>query len=427
MTSTPTPTFRTHLAARDWEPLAGYAFFVVTLAAGYYYNLTFVQLGLVDLGTRLVGLSRTSVSVGMAGLALCTFLAAVVAGVAMDRRDVALPGRLRALFAVLVAQTALTVAAPHVRTAGGFAAWLVACSVALGVGIPVTFGLTTDLIAVPDRGHVAAAVTALAFFAAAVYPMDWRVEAFSRVLVVAMVPAVAALGAALRWLPGTVETLADRAETVGPGRFCRPDPVGTWSLRFWLPVVLMFGAFFVDSLGFLRITATPVYVLTSWQSPDVGVHLFIGAVHVAGALAAGVLYVNFGRRWLFLWVFGLFAFTHLLYSYDAWALPGSRPPLLMPMFYSVAVSFYTTLNFALWPDLSTSDTAGTHTALGVGLAGWVATFLSTAVALYFEDAGVTLLSHLRVVDAMAFLLLFLLAALLYVRRALAVARGGAKT
>jgi len=107
--------------------------------------------------------------------------------------------------------------------------------------------------------------------------------------------------------------------------------------------------------------------------------LFIAVLHVIGALAAGVIYTNFDRNWLFFWVFGLFAFTHLLYVFHIQFGAGDTPPLVLPMFYVLAVSFYTTLNFALWPDLSTPETIGTHTALGVGIAGWLATFLSTSL------------------------------------------------
>ena len=41
---------------RRWIPVTGYLIYVAALTAGYYYyyyyNLTFVQLGLTDLGTR---------------------------------------------------------------------------------------------------------------------------------------------------------------------------------------------------------------------------------------------------------------------------------------------------------------------------------------------------------------------------------------
>jgi len=75
----------TSLRAREWPTLFGYALFVAVLSAGYYYNLTFVQLGLIDLGTRLVGLSRYQVSLGMGALALVAFATALAAGTALDR------------------------------------------------------------------------------------------------------------------------------------------------------------------------------------------------------------------------------------------------------------------------------------------------------------------------------------------------------
>ena len=53
-----------------WPTVVGYGLFVALLAAGYYYNITFVQLGLLDLGTRHVGLTRTGVSTWMAVLAV---------------------------------------------------------------------------------------------------------------------------------------------------------------------------------------------------------------------------------------------------------------------------------------------------------------------------------------------------------------------
>jgi hypothetical protein len=187
-------------------------------------------------------------------------------------------------------------------------------------------------------------------------------------------------------------------------------------------VLLMFAVFFIDSLGFLRIVETPGLMAASWQSPDIGVRLFIAITHVVGAAAAGVIYTNFGRRWLFLWVFGLFAFTHLLYLFVLRAGHATVPPLVLPMFYVLAVSFYTTLNFALWPDHSTLDTVGVRTALGVGIAGWLASFLSTALALYSADAGVPLAEHLAYVDAIALVLLVALPVALYVRRMRQLAR-----
>jgi MFS family permease len=424
-----------------WATVAGYALFVALMTAGYYYNITFVQLGLIDLGTRLVGMSRTLVSMWMAGLALVTFAVAVAFGVTMDRRGWSrdLRTRLRLLFAVVLVQFVLTVAAPFIRSVPAFGAWILAASVTLGVGFPVSFSLAVDLIPVPDRGPVAAIITAATYGLANAVPLAWSIDVFARVMVAAMLPGVLVLGVVVSGRVAAVEdildALATQAEAFGPGRFCRPDPVTTRSLAFWSPVLLMFGVFFIDSLGFLRIIDTPALVLSSWQSPDLGPRLALAAVHVVGALMAGVLYVNFDRNGLFLSVFALFALTHVLYTSDlrlAALFPGvagGAPSIVNPLFYALTVSFYTTLNFALWPDLSTVDTVGTHTAIGIGMAGWLATFLSTAVALYLDHTEVTLLTHLNLVNALALLLLLGLAVGLYVRRAAAIARaseGGAE-
>lgn len=416
-----------HVRDREWSTLVGYVLFVALMTAGYYYNITFVQLGLIDLGTRLVGLPRDTVSVWMGVLALATVVVAVAAGVTMDRRgwSASVRTKLRLLLGVVAVQFVLTALAPHVRTTAGFGAWILAGSVALGVGFPVSFSLAVDTIPVPDRGYVAAFVTAATYGLANAVPLDWNVAVFSRVMTLAMIPGVLVLAIAVSGRVSVVERVLDDLDAqraaFGRGRFNYPDRIRTRSLAFLAPVVLMFGVFFVDSLGFLRIIETPTLLLSSWQSPTLGPRLLIALAHVLGAVAAGVLYTNFGKNGVFLWVFALFALSHVLYTTDlrvAAVLPraAGEPALANPLLYAVAVSFYTTLNFALWPDLATADTIGTRSALGIGIAGWLATFSSTAVALYLSHAEVALLTHLNLVNALALLLLFGLVVGLYVKR-----------
>jgi MFS family permease len=417
--------FTDALRARDWPTVAGYGLFVAVLAAGYYYNLTFVQLGLVDLGTRVLALSRTRVSAAMAVLAVSAFLAAVAVGTAMDRRGWSrdLDAKLRLLWLVVLVQAVLTPLAPRVEGWAGLLAWVLACGVSLGAGMPATFALAVDLVPVEDRGAVAAAATAGAYFLANVYPLEWRVESFALAMTAAMVPAVVLLGALASGRPDLVEAWRGRHRdpAVGVGRFCRPRAVDTWSFRLWWVAALMFGVYFVDSLGFLRIVETPALVGAAWQSPDLGVHLLVGGVHVLAAAMAGVLYASVGRRLLFLLVFGLFGFTHLMYVVD---LRGGAADtvLAMPLLYAGAVSVYTVLNFALWPDLSTPATVGRHAAVGVGFAGFLATFASTAVALYFDGATVALVDYLTLVDALALLLFLGLAVATYLHRVVELAR-----
>jgi MFS family permease len=429
----------THVRNRRWATVTGYGLFVALMVAGYYYNITFVQLGLIDLGTRLVGLSETAVSTWMATLALATLAVAALTGVTMDRRgwSTDLRTKLRLLFGVVCVQFALTLVAPAIRTVPAFGAWIGLASIGLGVGFPVSFSLAIDLVPVPDRGYVAAAITAVAYFLANAIPLSWSVNVFSRLLVAAMAPGILAL-AVLSFvrvdrLDAILDALGTQHERYGTGRFCHGEPVRARSLAFAVPVVLMFGVFFVDSLGFLRIIDTPSLLLSSWQSPALSTRLFIAVAHVVGAAMAGVIYANYSLSRVFLWTFALFALTHVMYTSDlrfAAAFPtiaGDGTSVLNPALYAVAVSFYTTLNFALWPDLSTPETIGTHSAIGIGVAGWLATFSSTALALYFQAVDLTLLSHLNVVQALSLLLLFGLAVGLYVRRMVALARenGGA--
>ena len=169
------------ISERRWVPVVGYVFYILALTAGYYYNLTFVQLGLIDLGTRLVGMTSSEVSTAMALLALTTVVVAVLSGVVMDRRawSTDLRVKLRILLAIVAVQLALTAIAPSIRTSSGFLAWIVVCSATLGVGIPVMFGTMIDFIPVRDRGYVAAIVAGLAFFIAALFPFEWRIEEFS--------------------------------------------------------------------------------------------------------------------------------------------------------------------------------------------------------------------------------------------------------
>ena len=423
----------------DWSVVAGYGLFVALMVAGYYYNITFVQLGLIDLGTRLVGMSETVVSMWMAALALVTLVVAVVTGVTMDRRgwSTDLRTKLRLLFGVVCIQFALTLVAPMIRSVPAFGAWIVLASIGLGIGFPVSFSLAIDLVPGPDRAYVAAAITAIAYFFANAIPLSWSVDVFSQLMIAAMAPGVVVLGilsfTSFDRLDAILDILGKQHERYGTGRFCHRTPIRARSLGFAVPVVLMFGVFFIDSLGFLRIIDTPSLLLSSWQSPDLSMRLFIAVAHVGGAVMAGVIYANYSLSRIFLWTFALFALTHIMYTSDlrfAEVFPtiaGDGTSPLNPALYAIAVSFYTTLNFALWPDLSTSETIGTHSAIGIGVAGWLATFSSTALALYFQAADLTLLSHLNVVQALSLLLLFGLAVGLYARRLVELARetGGA--
>ena len=368
----------------------------------------------------------------MAVLALLTCVVALGVGFGMQRRGwgTRLLRKLQLALLVVVVQTGLTAAAPFVASQPQFSLWIVICSLALGVGVPATFSLTTDLIPVRDRGYVAAVITAAAYFAAATFPGGWQIAPFSRAMLWIMVPGVLVLGGIVLlastgrgsvalWVAELAQN--QRRARFARGRFLRSNG-GRMDRRFWGFVALMFGIFFVDSLGFLRIVDTPIMVDGAWQALQPAPRLIIGITHVAAALVAGVLYTYLDEHHLFYWIFGLFALTHLAYTFRVWLLPETTIAALgMPMLYATAVSLYTVANFALWADFSTPQTISGNTAVGVALSGWTATFLSTALAIRWQTQGMALDEHLRLVQALA--LLFLLGMLLFtlVRR-----RGSAK-
>jgi len=407
---------------RRWITLFGYLLFIGMMVTGYYYNLTFVQFGLLDLGTRLIGLSEQRVALHMAALALLTCAIALGFGFLMQRRGWGREFRLklRLAFGVVSIQTILTGLAPFIRNEWLLLLWIVVASGTLGVGVPVTFGLTVDLIPTRHRGYVAAAITAAAYFAAAALSSAWQIEAYAAQMLWLMLAGTAGLGL-LAFGPFTfIDALAQQHQQpeFRYGRLVRQRGTerAPADARLFILIGLMFGVYFVDSLGFLRLADTPIYFDTAWQSPELEPRLFIGGVHVLGAFIGGVLYSAIGVRRLLLWIFGIFALVHLMYTFDIRVESDASAPLVMPMLYALTVSLYTVVNFALWADLSTPDIICLNSALGVALSGWTATFLSTALAMYWTTTGMLLEEHLRLVDALAMLFFLTLLILTFAPR-----------
>ncbi|MGB3632555.1 MAG: hypothetical protein WA982_00790, partial [Rubrobacteraceae bacterium] len=323
--------------------------------------------------------------------------------------------KLRLAFAVVLVQTLLTTVAQYIRTEQAFLVWIFVASVALGVGVPATFSMTVDLIPVRDRGYVAAIITSAAYFSAAVLSLDWKIEIFTSQLLLAMPLGVAGLGVLAFGKFGFIERLAQQhtMSEFGVGRFVRRGAGSRYRVNRGLPllIVLMFGIYFVDSLGFLRLIFTPAYMETSWQSPTLGPHVFIGAAHIVGAFIAGALYTGLSERALFPWIFGIFAMVHLMYLFDTLLPVGDGATLAMPMLYAIAVSLYTVVNFAVWADLSTPKTISLNAALGVALSAWTATFISTALSVQWRLGGMALGTHFSIVASVS-LMLFIVVLLL---------------
>ena len=400
------------IKSRNWPGLFGYFLFIGMMSAGYYYNLTFVQLGLEDFGHRKLGLHPEVVARDMSMLALLTCFIAIGFGLWMQkhgwgRRFIL---KLRMSFWVVFIQALLTLALHWIGNEAGFLFWLAAVSATLGIGIPVMFSMTLDLIPVRLRGSAAALVTATAYFAAETFSNDWSFEAFRSQSLAILIFGTLGVGL-LSFVPHPwIGLLAKQHKRPDfrRGRFVHGD--GMERRRVAL-IFIMFAIYFVDSLGFMRLLKSPLYMASAWQSPELDVRLFIAGTHVIGALAAGILYSNMRERPLFLWVFGIFALTHLQYSFHI-RIDAANPTLSMPMLYALAVSIYTVINFAVWADISTPDTICLNSALGVALSGWTATFISTGLALDWSR-NISLERHIQIVDSLAVVFFLAVGLILY--------------
>lgn len=399
----------------SWATFIGLLLFSGMMAAGYLYNVTFIQLGLTDLGERVLSLPPNAVAARMAGFAVVTCLVALTVGWWMTRsgRSADFRWKAKAALIALSAQTALTGLVLVVHSPAALNLWLLAASIAMGTAVPITFALTVDFVPVPARGWTAGLITAIAYLSANVLPADWQIEVLAAEML-ALMPLGLLLTAGLAfgrhpWLDQWANQHSDPA--FGRGRYLASVSSTRFPLRLLAVIAIMFGVFFVDSLGFLRLLDSPVHMTSAWLSADPMVRLTLGGVHVVGAAIGAVFYSYLDDKTLFLSIFGLFGLTHLLYTMAARS-PGT-PALAMPLLYALAVSMYTVVTFALWADVSTPRTIGFRSAVGVALSGWSATFLSTALALRWIESGLPLTRHLQWVDAAALLLFLAMAIVIF--------------
>jgi len=375
----------------------GVAMLVGLLAGGYIYNLTLVQIGLPDIATRVLGLDRPGVAWMMAGLAVVTAVSAMTAAVLMLRlRWTSLRPKLRLAALSATGQALLTTLLGTVGDAVGLWAWVLLAGVLLGMGIPAAFGLVVDLIPVRWRGYAAAASTAVAYGLASTLGGEWRAESFVVLLFPPMTIGAVVLLALGFWRMPFAEILARNqiAPRYGIGRYVGAG--GRWHLVGAL--VALFAIFFIDSFGFLRIVETPAYLNAAWQSAEAGDRFLIA--HVLGALVAGVLYTHLGYRSLLGWIFAIFTLVHLMYLFDVRIMGGGSQSLAMPALYALGVSLYTVVNFAIWADLSTARNVPLLSAIGVAASAWTATFLSTALAISWNETR-PLETHIEWVAALA--------------------------
>ena len=101
---------------------ARFGVYISVLTAAYYYNVTFIELGVTAAGEDRLGLSVGLVGVAMGLLAVATLTTTLVSGYLMDRFRLgrATQTKFRVLFGVLFLQTGVTYALRAVSSFPGF-------------------------------------------------------------------------------------------------------------------------------------------------------------------------------------------------------------------------------------------------------------------------------------------------------------------
>lgn len=258
------------LTART-DRIVRFVTYVSILTAAYYYNVTFIQLGVTGAGEERLGLSMELVAVAMGLLAVTTLVTTLVSGYLMDRfrwgRVAAV--KFRVLFGVLFLQTVVTYAFGAVTSFPQFLGWVLVCSVLLGTAIPFAFSLLLDLVAPKERGYAAGAVAACAFALATLVPFEWAVGNFALPAVVALTPVVALLGV-LSVAPGVLGRV-DRPRGDGSGSRVGTGPgVRVLAAPLAVGLALLFGAFFATVSGSCASSRQPLSPIPRGGPPTTG-------------------------------------------------------------------------------------------------------------------------------------------------------------
>nr|MDO8111715.1 hypothetical protein [Candidatus Sigynarchaeota archaeon] len=346
-------------------------FLVISLMIGaYVYNIGFIQLGIPNLGKIKLGIDPNIMGFYMALLAIITASIAVIWGYHLNKKNLSVLKKIDLTLVATFLQLLLTIWAGLMMDPWQLPEWIVLTSVVLGLAIPVSFSLMFDVIPRKNRGLVAGLIAGLAFFLANTSPFPWTIDGFVQESLVSMIPGL--LVFALIRLFGKMPSCFPKHTDIEAheGRFASHNII--------LVLVLMFTIFFVDSLGFLRIIAEPAIYNQTWHS-SIETRGILAVVHLITGIGAGFLYARKNE-----WTTGILALLLLMIADAFFLLETSLMPsttiLLIASVYCSAVSTYTAINFAIWADISNKDNAVKNAALGIGIGGWLSTFLSTMVA-----------------------------------------------
>ena len=352
-----------------------YVLVVTTIASSYIFTITFVQLGLPNFGRITLGLDKDFVNksimlFGIAG-AFSAFIGGLVLGKVRNRIDWIILIRALSILAAIGGRSL----APRVISASAYLNWLLFMGVILGFSSAFGYSLAYLLLPPKNRGMVGGVITAIIYGIAAMsLPTSWTLSAFLHDSLVPALVAYLSYLMLLIFVLGKPVSQQEVDDNVGEKPYRN---YGTKKIFFVLTLVL-----FIDSFGFIRVVmGTEDFANLTWHG-SFPMLVYIGVVHILSALFFGWMYDRknpvfvikasliffFIADLLFALLYGVPEYQHFLaYSFV--------------FFYAPAVSIYTIVYLMLIADVVTKETMGKTYGLYTAIVGWLASFISTGVAL----------------------------------------------
>ncbi|MBD3352856.1 MAG: hypothetical protein GF364_15330 [Candidatus Lokiarchaeota archaeon] len=353
-----------------WSVYFPYLFVTCMLVANYLSGVKLVQLGIPHLGGVVCSVPEAKLNLLMALMAVNACVVGIISGFLLNKVSLQIKSRLFILLGSFGIQGAITFFANFLSEPFHFTIWIIVFSLVLGFLLCQPFVFVFLLIPSKNRGILAGLITGLAYLVGNMSMVEWTFKGLSLETIIVTIPLGILILIALFNLDKL--KLLDFNEEKEKTHYS--DKRNIYS--FGIIVVLMFGVYFVDSFGFLRLKGEPFFLLM-WGG-KFGVKIWLGIVHLISALIMGWIYQKrgkYGPMIVFISAFIGFIVGDLLFA----SYPSGSLLLVSSYIYCSAVSFYTINGFILWADLSDKTNISGRAGIGIGIGGWLSSFLSTAL------------------------------------------------
>jgi hypothetical protein len=340
------------------------------LVANYISGVKLVQWGIPYLGGVTCAVPDGQLNLLMALMAIISCVVAIISGIMFDKVSLKFKSRLMLLLVCFGIQGSIVFLANFISTPAQFTAWILVFSAILGLLICQPFVFMFLLIPTKHRGILAGIITGLAYLIGNFSMAEWTFKGLSMETITVTIP----LGVLIMYALFNLQKMkmfdyTPEKDAAYSGQYSK-------NYKFALVVLLMFGAYFVDSFGFLRLKEEPFF-WTIWGG-EFGVKMYLGISHLIAAVIMGYIYQKkkqMGPIIVFISALSGFVICDFLFS----SYPTGAFLLITSYLYCATVSFYTINSFTVWSDISNSKNISSRAGIGIGIGGWLSSFLSTAL------------------------------------------------